>query len=1158
MSKFDLGRRAVRAGLLAAVSAFAVNSAHATLVNTIPGGTVVTPPNNGGSSTSFFSSTGPFQIGTGVGRDIVWTSNSPSAVGGYSSGYGLCSNGGWNGSPPYFGTNSVINADTMTFTFNDGDVSSVGGFMSWGRGCFGAVNFTIEARNASNSLLESHSFNFATSGATNSGEFWAIERATADIRSFVVYGSFVVLRNFTFLTAAGCPVGAGDDTCLIDSATNQATAIDADGHATGDTLQVGGPTDFNFNVAGIGTTYTNFEVFQKVEASNVTLTGTAGVAANWQVLAGTLTASGGNAIFDTSNVDVSSGATFALSNNETIGSLTGAAGSFVTLGANTLTTGGDNSSTTFAGLISGVGGGLTKTGSGTMTLTGANSYSGATSVNAGALRITNATALGTTEGGTTVADGAALELQGGVSVGAEALTLNGTGIANGGALRNLSGNNTYAGPITLGSASRINSDANSLGITGAVNNGGFLLTVGGAGATTFSGAAVISGAGGLTKDGTGTASLFMANTYMGVTTVNDGVLQITGGNAIVDTGAVVVNAPGQLQVFASESIGSLASNGSILISGGSTLTTGLDNTNTTFLGVISEQLGSAILIKQGTGNFTLSGANTYTGPTNVNGGTLTLAGGSAIANTGAVTVAGGATLALSASEQIGSLAGAGTLSLGANTLTTGGASNTSFTGTTSGAGGITKVGTGKFSTGALANTGTNTINAGEMNVNGNVAGSVVVNSGGTLSGTNTIAGSLTLNAGGTLKTGNSPGITNVAGNYIGGGSMSVEVQFNNAGAPVNGTTHDFLNVTGNVTNVTTISIVPFAPSTAPVATVGNGIELVRVGGTTASGAFALAGPVIQGGYEYVLKYLADYSGTLDGYFLQSGVRQEIAAISGAAMGSSALGAACSSAESRIDAAKNSRRHGWATGNFGSLETDADSGLVSDGDSTCVNTGMTFASGLPGVNMGFSLSLGSYDGTLSLIGGASTLEGSRFGAEAIVSYAKDMFFVTAAAGFANQDFEFKGSLLQSTGGASGLTANVAAGVRVPVAGIAELTLAGVFDYNDAVCRDACFGFASYSEGDAIMTGTIKGMVNASFGPFSPYAGLSYSTVMSDDAAPVLGAPVASFTGDGMVAGTLGAGYRLSERASLFVEGKYADSMDVGATSQSVSAGIRAAW
>jgi len=74
-------------------------------------------------------------------------------------------------------------------------------------------------------------------------------------------------------------------------------------------------------------------------------------------------------------------------------------------------------------------------------------------------------------------------MDGGIAVGAEALTLNGTGIANDGAVRNISGVNSYARAITLGSAVRINSDADMLtlrAIAGAAQN----LTLGSAGGIT--------------------------------------------------------------------------------------------------------------------------------------------------------------------------------------------------------------------------------------------------------------------------------------------------------------------------------------------------------------------------------------------------------------------------------------------------------------------------------------------------------------------------------------------------------------------------------------------------------------------------------------------------------------------------------------------------
>ncbi|HEX4052694.1 MAG TPA: autotransporter-associated beta strand repeat-containing protein [Tepidisphaeraceae bacterium] len=114
-----------------------------------------------------------------------------------------------------------------------------------------------------------------------------------------------------------------------------------------------------------------------------------------------------------------SGAALDLNNQvQTIGSLAGVAGSSVLLGSGTLTTGGNNTSTTFAGSISGSGG-LIKQGTGTMTLDGVNSYTGGTKVADATLVIGANGALA--PGNVTIGDGNAV-LQLAANTGGESIS----------------------------------------------------------------------------------------------------------------------------------------------------------------------------------------------------------------------------------------------------------------------------------------------------------------------------------------------------------------------------------------------------------------------------------------------------------------------------------------------------------------------------------------------------------------------------------------------------------------------------------------------------------------------------------------------------------------------------------------------------------------
>ncbi len=232
---------------------------------------------------------------------------------------------------------------------------------------------------------------------------------------------------------------------------------------------------------------------------------------------------------------------------------------------------------TFAGVISGTGS-VTKLSSDNVTLSGANTYHGGTTISGGTLTGTTASLQGN------IVDNAALvfdQTTDGIFAGVISGTGSVTKVNNGNVT--LSGANTYSGGTTVNGGALTGTTASLQG--SIVDNASLVFDQSSDG--TYAG--VISGTGSVTKVNSGNVTLSGANTYSGGTIVNGGTL--TGTSTSLQ--------------------GNIVDNASLVFD---------QSADGTFAGVIS---GTGSMTKLSSGNVTLSGANTYSGGTNVNGGTLT-------------------------------------------------------------------------------------------------------------------------------------------------------------------------------------------------------------------------------------------------------------------------------------------------------------------------------------------------------------------------------------------------------------------------------------------------------------------------------------------------------------------------------------------------------
>lgn len=454
------------------------------------------------------------------------------------------------------------------------------------------------------------------------------------------------------------------------------------------TLSGSSNTSFSGILSGTAPVLKNGSGLQALAGSNTfsggisVSAGTLAIGSDYALATGSLTMSGGTLSSD-------SGTPHALANltrfSGTVGlGSTANTGSLTLAGSSTLVANlsfNTYSPTLITGSLNGAYA-LTLGGASELTLSGVNTFSGTTTLNSGTL---------TLNGGNALVD-----------------TMTVTGLS--------AGTLKLAAPETIGTLSG----------SVSVSLQGGSLTLSGTVSASHSG--LISGSGGIVKNVAGAQTFAGSNSFSGGvqlgagtilagsdTALGTGTLSFSGGQITSDSNTARAISNG-LKLSGTLGFGDATNSGSLLLSGSGILiaTSSLNTASpVTLSGSLS---GSYGLLKGGSSELTLSGTNTFGGPTTINTGTLTLLNGNALSDSMSVTVNSGGTLKLASSETLGLIAGSGGLNLQANTLTISGTSGSSvFSGLITGLGGslvlngnaaLTISGSNSFSGGAALNAGT--------------------------------------------------------------------------------------------------------------------------------------------------------------------------------------------------------------------------------------------------------------------------------------------------------------------------------------------------------------------------------------------------------------------------------------------------------------------
>lgn len=500
----------------------------------------------------------------------------------------------------------------------------------------GASDATITVTTGSHSIAAETSLVSNVSLSTNTGATLDLSGATSGAGNLTKTGAGTLSLTGTSSATGAVTVSEGtlrvgtgslpSGSLTLNGSTLQWASGTSDDITTARTVllgALGASLDTNGNTVTLASALDSSvaTTLRKVGAGTLVLSGTNTYGGGTSINSGTLQINADAALGDIpgsttpgslsiGNATLATAATFTLNANRGI-SLTN---------ANAAISVGNSTVLTYGGIIAGSGA-LNVTGTGALTLTGANTYTGGTVLNANSKINWNGGALGT---GVINMKGGTIDIN--INNGGTLNTVNvasgETGNIYGYQQRNTLNVLTGAGTLNLYSgsgASNATSSANAFrlnnlnGYTGTLNLRSTTASV-----NTFT-------------------MYFNGGAFNGMSGTTLNLSNYARLSAVTNSGGNAVN------------IAAVSGDSTAILSGSDyagavTYQVGAKNSNEVFAGVInngSNTGAGTVIVKNGTGSWTLSGTNTYTGTTTINAGSIIATNSASLGATPSVTIAGG-------------------------------------------------------------------------------------------------------------------------------------------------------------------------------------------------------------------------------------------------------------------------------------------------------------------------------------------------------------------------------------------------------------------------------------------------------------------------------------------------------------------------------------